>query len=98
MNNLTSGQVYETVLQKERRGDYLGATVQVIPHVTNEIKTRINSETDEPVDIIITELGGTIGDIEGLPFLEAMRQFALEKNHDDVIFLHCTLSPTLKRR
>ena len=96
LNNLTSGQVYETVLQKERRGDYLGATVQVIPHVTNEIKTRINSETDEPVDIIITELGGTIGDIEGLPFLEAMRQFALEKNHDDVIFLHCTLLPYLK--
>ena len=96
LNNLTSGQVYEAVLQKERRGDYLGATVQVIPHVTNEIKTRINSETDEPVDIIITELGGTIGDIEGLPFLEAMRQFALEKNHDDVIFLHCTLLPYLK--
>ena len=96
LNNLTSGQVYETVLQKERRGDYLGATVQVIPHVTNEIKTRINSEMDESVDIIITELGGTIGDIEGLPFLEAMRQFALEKNHDDVIFLHCTLLPYLK--
>lgn len=96
LNNLTSGQVYETVLQKERRGDYLGATVQVIPHVTNEIKARINTEMDEPVDIIITELGGTIGDIEGLPFLEAMRQFALEKNPDDVIFLHCTLLPYLK--
>ncbi len=96
LNNLTSGQVYETVLQKERRGDYLGATVQVIPHVTNEIKARINTEMDEPVDIIITELGGTIGDIEGLPFLEAMRQFALEKNSDDVIFLHCTLLPYLK--
>lgn len=96
-NNLTSGQVYETVLQKERRGDYLGATVQVIPHVTNEIKERIykGAESDE-VDVLITELGGTIGDIEGLPFLEAMRQFALEVGHRDVLFLHCTLLPYLK--
>jgi len=95
-NNLTSGQVYETVLQKERRGDYLGATVQVIPHVTNEIKERIYKGAGDDVDILITELGGTIGDIEGLPFLEAMRQFALEVGRDDVLFLHCTLLPYLK--
>ena len=95
-NNLTSGQVYETVLQKERRGDYLGATVQVIPHVTNEIKERIYKGAGDGVDILITELGGTIGDIEGLPFLEAMRQFALEVGHQEVLFLHCTLLPYLK--
>ena len=96
LNNLTSGQVYEKVLQKERRGDYLGTTVQVIPHVTNEIKERISIDAEESVDIIITELGGTIGDIEGLPFLEAMRQFALEQDPNDVLFLHCTLLPYLK--
>ena len=95
-NNLTSGQVYENVLMKERRGDYLGATVQVIPHVTNEIKERIHAEGQEAVDILITELGGTIGDIEGLPFLEAMRQFALEAGRQNVLFLHCTLLPYLK--
>ena len=96
LNNLTSGQVYENVIQKERRGDYLGATVQVIPHVTNEIKERIYSGADDDVDVLITELGGTIGDIEGLPFLEAMRQFALENGRDNVLFLHCTLLPYLK--
>ena len=96
LNNLTSGKVYETVLQKERRGDYLGATVQVIPHVTNEIKQRIYEGAGDDVDVLITELGGTIGDIEGLPFLEAMRQFALEVGRDDVLFLHCTLLPYLK--
>ena len=73
LNNLTSGKVYETVLAKERRGDYLGATVQVIPHVTNVIKERIYQGGGDDVDVLITELGGTIGDIEGLPFLEAMR-------------------------
>ncbi|MGC6456085.1 MAG: CTP synthase [Coraliomargaritaceae bacterium] len=96
LNNLTSGKVYENVLQKERRGDYLGATVQVIPHVTNEIKERIYAGAGDDVDILITELGGTIGDIEGLPFLEAMRQFALEVKRQDVLFLHCTLLPYLK--
>ena len=96
LNNLTSGQVYESVIQKERRGDYLGATVQVIPHVTNEIKERIYAGGGEDVDVLITELGGTIGDIEGLPFLEAMRQFALEVAPEDVLFLHCTLLPYLK--
>lgn len=96
LNNLTSGKVYETVLQKERRGDYLGATVQVIPHVTNVIKQRIYDGAGDDVDVLITELGGTIGDIEGLPFLEAMRQFNLEVGRDNVLFLHCTLLPYLK--
>lgn len=96
LNNLTSGKVYETVLAKERRGDYLGATVQVIPHVTNVIKERIYAGGGDDVDVLITELGGTTGDIEGLPFLEAMRQFALEVGRDDVLFLHCTLLPYLK--
>ena len=77
-NNTTSGQIYETVLTKERRGDYLGNTVQVIPHVTDEIKFRLRKlAAEQPCDIIITEIGGTTGDIEGLPFLEAIRQFAL---------------------
>ena len=94
-NNLTSGQVYESVIQKERRGEYLGATVQVIPHVTNEIKNRIRLAS-EGVDILITEIGGTTGDIEGLPFLEAMRQFALEAGRENVMFIHVTLVPFLK--
>ncbi|MBC2600944.1 CTP synthase [Puniceicoccus vermicola] len=94
-NNLTSGQIYESVIQKERRGDYLGKTVQVIPHVTNEIKERIYA-AGEDVDILITEIGGTIGDIEGLPFLEAMRQFSLEIGHENRLFIHVTLLPYLK--
>lgn len=96
-NNLTSGQVYEMVLEKERRGDYLGATVQVIPHVTDEIKNRIHFvAARQSPDVIITEIGGTIGDIEGLPFLEAMRQFALEMGRDNVIFIHVTLVPFIQ--
>ncbi len=94
MNSLSSGQIYESVIQKERRGDYLGKTVQVIPHVTNEIKERIYSAAKD-VDVLITEIGGTTGDIEGLPFLEAMRQFALEVGREDVIFIHVTLVPFL---
>jgi len=93
-NNLTSGQIYESVLQKERRGDYLGKTVQVIPHVTNEIKQRIHANS-EGFDVVLTEIGGTIGDIEGLPFLEAMRQFALEVGKENVLFIHVTLVPYL---
>lgn len=93
-NNLTSGQIYESVIQKERRGEYLGATVQVIPHVTNEIKARIRAASED-VDVLITEIGGTTGDIEGLPFLEAMRQFSLEAGHANVIFIHVTLVPFL---
>ena len=96
LNNLTSGQVYESVIKKERRGDYLGSTVQVIPHVTNEIKERIYAGGGDDVDVLITELGGTIGDIEGLPFLEAIRQFALEVGRNNALFLHCTLLPYLK--
>lgn len=95
LNSLSSGQVYESVIQKERRGDYLGKTVQVIPHVTNEIKDRIYAGGKD-VDILITEIGGTTGDIEGLPFLEAMRQFALEVGSRDALFIHVTLVPFLK--
>ncbi|TVR53077.1 MAG: CTP synthase [Puniceicoccaceae bacterium] len=95
LNNLTSGQIYESVIQKERRGDYLGKTVQVIPHVTNEIKERIRQSGND-VDVLITEIGGTTGDIEGLPFLEAMRQFALEAGPGNVMFIHVTLVPFLK--
>ncbi|MDD2763638.1 MAG: CTP synthase [Opitutaceae bacterium] len=94
LNNLTSGQIYESVIQKERRGDYLGKTVQVIPHVTNEIKARIH-QSGNGVDVLITEIGGTTGDIEGLPFLEAMRQFALEVGPQEAIFIHVTLVPYL---
>ncbi|HLP08951.1 MAG TPA: CTP synthase [Opitutaceae bacterium] len=94
MNSLSSGQIYEAVIAKERRGDYLGKTVQVIPHVTNEIKNRIYAG-GEGVDILITEIGGTTGDIEGLPFLEAMRQFALEVGPGNVCFIHVTLVPYL---
>lgn len=91
-NSLSSGQVYESVIAKERRGDYLGKTVQVIPHVTNEIKERIY-KGGKGVDVLITEIGGTTGDIEGLPFLEALRQFALEVGPKDCIFIHVTLVP-----
>lgn len=93
-NNLTSGQIYDTILRKERRGDFLGQTIQVIPHVTNEIQSRFEEGAGD-ADIIITEIGGTVGDIEGLPFLEAMRQFSLERGRQDVFFLHVTLVPYL---
>ena len=95
LNSLSSGQVYESVIQKERRGVYLGKTVQVIPHVTNEIKERIYQSAKD-VDVLITEICGTTGYIEGLPFLEAMRQFALEVGPHDVIFIHVTLVPYLQ--
>ena len=96
-NNLTSGQVYESVILKERRGDYLGKTVQVIPHVTDEIKNRIREVSDESkADVVITEIGGTTGDIEGLPFLEAIRQFILEVGTQNVVNMHVTLVPYIK--
>jgi CTP synthase len=96
-NNLTSGQVYETVLAKERRGEYLGKTVQVIPHITDEIKTRIREVgANSGADIVITEIGGTTGDIEGLPFLEAIRQFILEVGSGNAIIMHVTLVPFIK--
>ena len=96
-NNLTSGQVYENVILRERRGDYLGKTVQVIPHVTDEIKNRIREVSDESkADVVITEIGGTTGDIEGLPFLEAIRQFILEVGAQNVVNVHVTLVPYIK--
>ena len=97
LNNLTSGRVYESVLAKERSGAYLGSTVQVIPHVTNEIKDRIRQVAKEmKPDIIITEIGGTVGDIEGLPFMEAIRQFGQEVGRENVLFIHVTLVPYIK--
>src|SRR5436189_1434068 len=96
-NNLTSGQVYQTVLDKERRGDYLGKTVQVIPHVTDEIQNRIRQISElSKADVVITEIGGTTGDIEGLPFLEAIREFALGVGFHNAIFLHVTYVPFIK--
>ena len=91
-NNFTTGRVYESVISKERRGEYLGATVQVIPHVTDEIKQRVRSAS-EGVDIAIVEIGGTVGDIESLPFLEAIRQLKVEVGHQNAISVHVTLVP-----
>jgi CTP synthase len=91
-NNCTTGQIYETVIAKERRGDYLGGTVQVIPHITDEIKRRILAAA-EGYDIAIGEIGGTVGDIEGLPFLEAVRQFAWDWGRENVLYIHLTLVP-----
>ncbi len=97
LNNLTSGQVYQTVLNNEREGKYLGKTVQVIPHVTDEIKNRIHRLAEQnQADVLITEIGGTTGDIEGLPFLEAIREFALEVGHNNAIFVHVTFVPFIK--
>lgn len=92
-SSVTMGKVYLSVLEKERKGDYLGKTVQVIPHVTNEIKEKIYSFEDTDVDIVITEVGGTVGDIEGLSIIEAIRQVGLEKNKEDVLYVHVTLLP-----
>ncbi len=94
-SNYTTGQIYHSVISRERRGDYLGRTVQVIPHITDAIKEAIQSAEDE-VDVLITEIGGTIGDIEGLPFVEAIRQFALDKGRANVLFIHLTLIPYLR--
>ena len=97
LNNLTSGQVYQNVLNNEREGKYLGKTVQVIPHVTDEIKRRIHLLAESSkADVIITEIGGTTGDIEGLPFLEAIREFALEAGAGNVVFVHVTYVPFIK--
>ena len=96
-SNLTTGKVYWNVLNKERRGEYLGSTVQVIPHITNEIKEfvyRVGKQTD--ADVVITEIGGTIGDIESQPFLEALRQISREKGRENCMFLHVVLVPWLK--
>ena len=93
-SNFTTGQVYDSVIRKERRGDYLGGTVQVIPHITNEIKQKI-IENARDVDLAIVEVGGTVGDIESLPFLEAIRQFRTDLGHDNVLYIHLTLVPYL---
>ncbi len=95
-SNVTSGQIYETVIDRERQGQYLGATVQVIPHLTDEIKRRLIAVADEDIDVVIAEIGGTVGDIEGQPFLEAARQFRLDVGPARVCFLHLTLVPMVK--
>lgn len=95
-SNVTTGKVYSTVIQKERRGDYLGGTVQVIPHITNEIKDRLlRAAKTAKADVVITEIGGTVGDIESLPFLEAIRQMRSDLGRDEVMYVHCTLIPYL---
>jgi CTP synthase len=94
--NFTTGKIYLSVIQKERKGDYLGKTVQVIPHVTDEIKAAVKKLVADDVDVVITEIGGTVGDIEGLPFLEAIRQFALDIGKANVLYIHLTLIPYLK--
>jgi CTP synthase len=93
-NNITTGRIYQNVINKERRGDYLGSTVQVIPHITDEIKASISRLSDEH-DVVITEIGGTVGDIESLPFLEAIRQFRADVGRENAIFVHLTLVPYL---
>ena len=95
-SNYTTGQIYSSVLEKERRGEYLGRTVQVVPHITNEIKSCILGLATPDVDVVITELGGTVGDIEGLPFLEAIRQMPLDIGRENCMFIHLTLIPYLK--
>ncbi len=95
-SNYTTGQIYQTVINKERRGEFLGKTVQVIPHITNEIKSVIAKLAGEDTDVVIVEIGGTVGDIESQPFLESIRQFALDVGKDNCLFIHLTLVPYLK--
>lgn len=96
-SNVTTGKIYSSVIRKERRGDYLGGTVQVIPHVTNEIKERVfRAGRQTNADVVITEIGGTVGDIESLPFLEAIRQIKSDVGIENVMYIHCTLLPYLK--
>lgn len=96
-NNVTTGKIYSTVLRKERRGDYLGGTVQVIPHITNEIKERVfRAGRETNADVVITEIGGTVGDIESLPFLEAIRQIKNDVGRENIMYIHCTLVPYIK--
>jgi len=96
VSNFTAGRIYQDVLNNERRGDYLGGTVQVVPHVTNRIKDAVREAAADGADVVITEIGGTVGDIEGLPFLEAIRQFRLDKGYDNVIYVHVTLIVSVK--
>ena len=95
-SNITSGQIYSSVIAKERRGDFLGGTIQVVPHVTNEIKNRFKRLAEKSkADVILIEVGGTVGDIEGLPFLEAIRQMRKDAGRDNVLYIHVTLLPYL---
>ena len=94
-DNITSGKIFSNVLMKERRGDYLGATVQIIPHVTNEIKEFVVDNTKND-DVVLCEIGGTVGDIEGLPFLEAIRQLRNDLGKENTLFIHLTLVPYLE--
>lgn len=95
-NNLTTGTVYRSVIEKERHGDFLGRCVQIVPHVTNEIKNRIkNVGKNSDVDVVLTEVGGTVGDIEGLPFLEAIRQMRVEEGYENTLYVHVALVPIL---
>ncbi len=94
--NYTTGQIYLSVIEKERRGEFLGKTVQVIPHITNEIKSVVQKLAADDVDVVITEIGGTVGDIESLPFLEAIRQFSLDVGKENCLYIHLTLVPYLK--
>ncbi len=91
-NSITTGKIYENVIRKERRGDYLGATVQVIPHITDEIKRSIDAAT-QGYDVALVEIGGTVGDIESLPFLEAIRQIRTDRGSEKAVFMHLTLVP-----
>ena len=95
-SNYTTGQIYLAVINKERRGEFLGKTVQVIPHITDEIKNCIHKLAGENVDVVITEIGGTVGDIESQPFLEAIRQFSLDVGKENCLYIHLTLVPYLK--
>ncbi len=96
LSNFTAGRVYWDVLKKERHGDYLGGTIQMIPHITNEIKARIRALDEKGVDVILCEIGGTVGDIEGLTFLEAIRQIGLEEGRDNVLYIHLTYVPFIR--
>jgi CTP synthase len=95
-NNITTGIIYKAVIEKERRGDFLGRCVQIVPHITNEIKSRIRGvAANSNVDVVLTEVGGTVGDIEGLPFLEAIRQMRLEEGYENTLYVHVALVPIL---
>ena len=92
-SSITTGRIYSEVIERERKGDYLGKTVQVVPHITNAIKEKVYKFDETDVDIVITEIGGTVGDIESLPFIEAIRQIGLEQKNEDVMYIHVTLLP-----
>ena len=96
LNNVTTGQIYNSVIEKERRGEYLGKTVQVVPHITDEIKSRVYQLASRDFDVVITEIGGTVGDIESLPFLEAIRQVSYDVGRETVLYIHLTLVPFIR--